>query len=309
VDLDTALLRAFVAVADHGGVGHAAQAMHLSQQGVSKRVARLEATLGVALFDRGPRGVTLTDAGARLLPAARQAIDAVDAAVATTGVSGAITVDVMDEHSAAMEWVRAASEHNAAQSIVTTVRPSRESMVDGLLNGSSDLAFGRASGTPWPTSLSRRIVAFEPLALLISDDHPWSDRSHVAFDELNDVPLRFPLAGAPSDWVDYLARLAEECGIEVDTDGCSLGFESFVESAGRNSQIASFYGLDMRPPREPAVRVVPIVDPTPVFPWAVAWRRRWPQSIVDNLVGTEVPQPRGPVWMPSADRQWLGLPA
>jgi DNA-binding transcriptional LysR family regulator len=307
VDLDTALLRAFVAVADHGGVGHAAQAMHLSQQGVSKRISRLEATLGVALLDRGPRGVTLTTAGTRLLPAARQAIDAVDAAIATTGVSGVITVDVMDEHSAAMEWVRAASERAGLPTIVTTVRPSGESMVDGLLNGSSDLSFGRASITPWPADLSRRVVNFEALGLLVGEQHPWRDRSSVPLADLARVPLRFPLAGAPRDWVDYLSQLAEECEIVVDTDGCSLGFESFVESAGRSTDTASFYGLGMRPPREPGVRVVPIVDPTPVFPWAVAWRRRWPESVVDALVGTEVPKPGGPLWLPAPDREWLGI--
>jgi DNA-binding transcriptional LysR family regulator len=309
VDLDTALLRAFVATAEAGNVGRAAHALHLSQQGLSKRIARLESLLGVALFDRGTRGVTLTEAGSRLLPAARQAVDAVDGAVAAVGAGGAITVDVMDEHSAAMGWVRSAAERKVGRELVTTVRPSHESMVDGLLSGAADLAFGRASVAPWPATLSRRIVAFEPMGLLVGLDHALASRQSVGMSELSRIPLRFPLAGAPRDWVDYLSQLAIECGIEVDTEGCSLGFESFVEAAGSGPGYASFYGLGMPPPHDPGVRVVPIVDPTPVFPWAIGWRRRWPQEVVDDVVGTDVSAVPGAVWMPAADRAWLGVEA
>jgi DNA-binding transcriptional LysR family regulator len=305
VDLDSALLRAFVVTAETGNVGRAAHALHLSQQGLSKRIARLESLLGVTVFDRGTQGVRLTVAGSQLLPTARQAVDAVDAAVASVGAGRAITVDVMDEHSAAMEWVRAAVERGVSRELVTAVRPSSESMADGLLTGAVDLAFGRASVAPWPATLSRRIVAFEPLGLLVGRNHVLANRSSVTMSELAGIPLRFPLAGAPLDWVDYLACLATECGIEVDTEGCSLGFESFVDSAGRHTERASFYGLHMRAPQDPEVRVILIVDPTPVFPWAVAWRRRWPRSVVEDVVGRDVPPVPEAVWMPAADREWL----
>src|SRR6202453_3412748 len=69
VDLDLTRVRAFVTVADEGHFGRAAAALSVSQQGLSKRVARLEAELGVRLLTRArgqqqSRGVTLNDAGA-----------------------------------------------------------------------------------------------------------------------------------------------------------------------------------------------------------------------------------------------------
>ena len=81
MDLDLAQVRAFVAVVDHGHFGRAAQTLALSQQALSKRVARLERGLG-PLLERRRGGVALTPAGARLLPAARRLLEVADHAVA-----------------------------------------------------------------------------------------------------------------------------------------------------------------------------------------------------------------------------------
>ncbi len=69
--METASLRAFVAVADNGSFSLAAARLFLSQPAVSKRVAALEGELGTRLFDRIGRTVTLTEAGQTLLPRAR----------------------------------------------------------------------------------------------------------------------------------------------------------------------------------------------------------------------------------------------
>lgn len=61
----------FLALIDHGGFTTAARALHLSQPGVSARVRRLEAALGVELVDRSIRGLSLTREGAAFEPHAR----------------------------------------------------------------------------------------------------------------------------------------------------------------------------------------------------------------------------------------------
>jgi hypothetical protein len=89
MDLDLAQVRAFVAVADEGHFGRAADLLSVSQQGLSKRIARLEAGLGVRLLDRGTHGVTLTEAGRRFLVPARRPVAAGDiAAAAAAGRNG-----------------------------------------------------------------------------------------------------------------------------------------------------------------------------------------------------------------------------
>lgn len=69
---DTAL-RYFTAVADTGSLTEASARLHVAASALSRQVAALEAQLGVALFERHPRGMELTAAGEILLAHARRA--------------------------------------------------------------------------------------------------------------------------------------------------------------------------------------------------------------------------------------------
>lgn len=68
-------LRHFLALARHGSLSAAARALRISHATVARRLASLEADLGVALFDRRPEGYVLTEAGRRALDEA-QAMEA-----------------------------------------------------------------------------------------------------------------------------------------------------------------------------------------------------------------------------------------
>ncbi len=67
-------LRYFVTVAEELHFTRAAERLYVSQPALSKQVRALERQLGVELFHRGPQGVTLTEAGAALLPHAREVL-------------------------------------------------------------------------------------------------------------------------------------------------------------------------------------------------------------------------------------------
>ena len=67
-------LEAFVAVADSGGFRRAAAELGLSQPSITLRVQRLERLLGLELFNRTTRRVTLTEAGQRLRVRAGHAV-------------------------------------------------------------------------------------------------------------------------------------------------------------------------------------------------------------------------------------------
>jgi DNA-binding transcriptional LysR family regulator len=60
-------LRYFSEVARTGSVNQAAQRLHVAASAVSRQLAKLEDLVGVPLFERQPRGMALTAAGARLL--------------------------------------------------------------------------------------------------------------------------------------------------------------------------------------------------------------------------------------------------
>jgi DNA-binding transcriptional LysR family regulator len=76
--LDLNLLRAFVAVADAGGVTRAAGFLNLTQSAVSMQIKRLEESLGLNLLERSGRGVSLTASGEQLLGYARRMLEVND---------------------------------------------------------------------------------------------------------------------------------------------------------------------------------------------------------------------------------------
>ncbi|MBN7798660.1 LysR family transcriptional regulator [Parahaliea mediterranea] len=78
--MDTQNLQAFLHVAETCSFSQAAQALHLTQPAVSKRIALLEQQLECQLFDRIGRQVGLTEAGQALLPHAKAVLRQLQAA-------------------------------------------------------------------------------------------------------------------------------------------------------------------------------------------------------------------------------------
>src|SRR5258707_4499429 len=82
-DLDIALLRAFLAVVEAGGVTRAAAALGVSQAAASQQGKRLEEALDRPLFERAGRRPVLGPAGERLFAQARPVLSLHDAGLAS----------------------------------------------------------------------------------------------------------------------------------------------------------------------------------------------------------------------------------
>jgi len=67
-------LKTFVAIAHEGSLTRAAERVFTSAPAVSAQLKALEDELGVKLFERTPRGMTLTDAGRRMLDEAERTL-------------------------------------------------------------------------------------------------------------------------------------------------------------------------------------------------------------------------------------------
>lgn len=70
----------FVAVAEEGHVGRASRRLRVSQPPLSRQIRALEQELGVTLFDRTARGMTLRTEGRRFLTRARRVLEELGAA-------------------------------------------------------------------------------------------------------------------------------------------------------------------------------------------------------------------------------------
>jgi DNA-binding transcriptional LysR family regulator len=99
--LDPDLLRAFVAVADHGSFPRGAAALNRTQSAVSMQVQRLEGAIGAAVLDRSRRGLRLTPAGEVLLGYARRILSVSAEAMGRLRdlqVEGIVRLGVMEDY-------------------------------------------------------------------------------------------------------------------------------------------------------------------------------------------------------------------
>lgn len=99
--LDSDLLRTFLAVARHGNVTRASETVHRTQSAVSVQIKRLEERLDTRLFRREARGVSLTEAGERLLEAAAGIVRDLDRTAATfkrDPIEGPVRVGIPDDY-------------------------------------------------------------------------------------------------------------------------------------------------------------------------------------------------------------------
>jgi len=81
-NLDLTAMRAFVTVADAGGVTKASGLLNLTQSAVSMQLKRFEESVGVSLLDRSARKMALTNAGEQMLSYARRMLDLNDEVLA-----------------------------------------------------------------------------------------------------------------------------------------------------------------------------------------------------------------------------------
>lgn len=79
--METRYLRSFLKIAETGSITRAAESLGIAQPSLSQQLLRLEDEIGVSLFSRTARGVTLTDSGRLFQEHARQLLRVVDTAV------------------------------------------------------------------------------------------------------------------------------------------------------------------------------------------------------------------------------------
>ncbi|WP_424186291.1 LysR family transcriptional regulator [Actinokineospora sp. G85] len=303
-ELDLAAVRAFAVVAATRHFGDAAAELGITQQAVSKRVARLEADLGVALFTRQRSGTGLTAAGTTFLPHATRLLATADAAVAAVrGGLPALRVDVLDTRLAGTDLLRGFHRHardvNLELVTSTGLRESRGSVLAGRV----DAAFARVTG---PLDGLRSVPAcLDPLELLVAADHPLARRASVALAELAGMTAWMPGNEPGSEWAAYYAALGPEFGIDIDVSGPNFGYEDFVRRLGGSPSVIGFGGELVALPRREDVVPIPFSAPRPCYLWSLLWREDTTNPAVHRLVdyvSAQYTPPRSDeVWLPAED--------
>ncbi len=320
-DLDVAAVRAFVTAAEEGQFGHAADVLGISQQAVSKRIAKLESHLGAALFDRVPAGIVVTAAGARLLPHARSLLAVADAAVAAVrDIPRPLRVAVLGERDGAMERMRFYLDHNRGSDTEIVISNVFETSRDMVVHGRADAAFARAHGgpRPLPPAVAAAPAYLDPVHLLVGRRHRLAGRSTVTLAEAGELTVWIPGAGVPSEWADFYRELSDHCGVDVDITPRSKretpgpdGITAMVELIAESATLCTLSSDYFRNPWHPHIRRLPIVDPTPAYPHALLWSTGNPHPGLPHLIDQfRTSYDRGVAadcWVPEADRELFAI--
>lgn len=186
-------LEYFVAIAEEGQITAAARRLHISQPPLSYELAQLERELGTQLVRRGPRGVTLTEAG-RLLHERATRILAMATATAREvssvgkGLTGALCLAVCDSAAGLVPSARLAELASLAPDVSIELREgSVPEVLELVTSGIAEVGVVR---TPFPTQgLRTRYAPAEPLVAIMPPALERGDELTVLLGQLDDVPI------------------------------------------------------------------------------------------------------------------------
>jgi DNA-binding transcriptional LysR family regulator len=249
-DVDTRLLRAFVAVADELNFTRAAARLFIAQQALSAQIRQLEARLGVQLLERTTRKVSLTDAGEQLLPHAVATLAALDAGIGQleavrraesatlrVGLSGTATVPL------ATATMRLFAERHPEVNLVVS-NAGLNDPAAGLKEGTVDVAFVRPPFLD--DGLSMVTVLTEERFAVLREDHPLAAREYVRPEDLLREPWIWVEGADPRARAFWSLEAFRETPLQTGTR-----VNSFEEAFG-----AVAAGLAITCQAESAVRAV-----------------------------------------------------
>ncbi|WP_017905942.1 LysR family transcriptional regulator [Pseudomonas asplenii] len=188
INFDLNDLQAFRAVVEQGSFRKAAQAINISQPALSRRVEKLEEALGVRLFERTTRRVSLTQVGRAFAPTVERLLDDLDVAllgitdVASTRL-GHVTVACVP--SAAYYFMPKVIAHYHRQYPKIRIKVLDSSANDvhaAVLSGEAD--FGLSFTGNLQPEIEFELLVEERYVVACRRDHPLAQRASVSWREL-----------------------------------------------------------------------------------------------------------------------------
>ena len=291
MNIELRQLRYFIAVAEESHFGRAAMRLHMTQPPLSQTIQSLEAALGTPLFIRTKRSVTLTPAGAALLPEARRILQQAGALPdlarrAASGQSGLLSLSFVStaDYSVLPPLLREFRERYPQVQI-----DLREATTDVQLE---DLMQGRIdAGLLIPplsdkakVELNYMTVLLEPLVLAAPLElKTLRGKSPVALKAVADMPLIiFPRRIAPA-FHDAILGCFRSAGLTPRIGQEAIQMQTIVGlvSAGMGIALVPESVSNLK---RPGVEYRTLADKAPLVETGLAWRRDNDSPVLEKFV-------------------------
>lgn len=193
--MDIRQFRYFATIAETNNITRAAERLNMEQAPLSQQIRKLEERLGVALFIRQSRGVSLTDAGKALLPRAHLILDLQRQFIETAkslshgeeghlriGLAGAIPL------LPAIPYAIRHFRHIAPKVLLSLEESNTPALCESLLNHHIDIALLRPPVTH-PHKLNVIPLLEEPTLIALPKGHPLTNKKKIHLQQLSHEPL------------------------------------------------------------------------------------------------------------------------
>jgi DNA-binding transcriptional LysR family regulator len=198
--IDTLGVQAFIAIAEHGSFQKAADAIHITQTALTRRLQNLEALLGVTLVERTTRSVALTSIGRDFLPQCRRLLSDLAAALADiqkTGKAQRGDVSIACVPTVGIQYLPHIIREYSARYPDNRIR-----ILDHASSGVAaavmrrEAEFGINIGGPHHPDLRSVPLLEDRFVLICRSDHPLAGRKRSSWKQLE--PYRLIFAGEVS---------------------------------------------------------------------------------------------------------------
>ena len=274
--IDTLGMQAFIAIADHGGFQKAADALHITQTALSRRLQNLESFLGVALVERTTRSVGLTPTGRDFLPQGRRLLAELATAlveIRETGKAQRGDVSIACVPSAGVQFLPHVIEQYSAQyphNRIKILDHASSGVADAVLRREAE--FGINIAEPGHPELTSTPLLEDRFVLICRSDHPLAEEKALSWKRLQ--PHRLIFAGAQSsnrpllDLALSTAQVALQSFFEVQRSSTALGLAAAGVAAAVVPTLAVQEGA------YPTLRVVELKNPVVSRKLALIWRSK-----------------------------------
>ncbi|MDF3608131.1 LysR substrate-binding domain-containing protein [Paracoccus sp. DMF-8] len=237
-------LHCFVVLAEELNFTRAAQRLNMSQPPLSLQIQSLERALGVELFQRSSRRITLTRAGEVFERGARRILAQHDLVMQELqeirmGQHGVLNIGTTGSILRAGLAVLLAKFCDEFPRITVHLHEQApELQINGLVSGRMDVIFNRSA--PGHEDLACDLAWQEDMVVLLPDDHPLCDRAQVALDDLKDQ-RHIVLRPDSSDFAALIMSLITRSG------GRPRVSQQVVDAQSIPSLVAAGFGISILP--------------------------------------------------------------
>jgi DNA-binding transcriptional LysR family regulator len=270
-------LETFVAVAERGGFGAAAEKLFRSQSRVSAHIAGLESELGTILFDRSQRPVALTVAGEKLFLRARTILDEVTAARAdVVDLAGRVEGKVVlgTYASAGANFVPEVLRAFCISFPHVEVQLAEQAVLgidNALSDGSVDLAIRPSEPKPTIPGIHHMPLWRERMKVVVAPDHPLvSELSPLPVSALGRYSLIMSGAGTGGEAKQLLSTRGVNFSVAFWSDQPT----TVVSLARAGLGVGFVNALALVAPDTEGVRIIDVADEGLVRDVGVYWTDR-----------------------------------